>query len=245
MSQTLPETSSDPQAVSLSGSFRRLGWIGFWLQVVLGSLPVITLVYYFAFTGSSHVSRSGFPLIEYIAAINILALVFTTLWSYRYTRLARRILDPEQRPSPASLARSVWTGVIASAISMFFSALVILIESANLTFYFLKSPQAGIPVIQTSGTEAVRFVSAVDMISLMALILTLFAEQFVMMFNLRLLSRTNPKPTEYQQSAEVGSGSAAGHGQPDSAAPQAAAHSPAGTGIRAPGGVQSPSPHGG
>src|SRR5262245_48555160 len=42
-------------------------------------------------------------------------------------------------------------------------------------FFFLETPQAGVPVIQTAGGEAVQWVSAVDMICLMALILTLFA----------------------------------------------------------------------
>jgi hypothetical protein len=219
-----------------------LGWIGFWLQVLLGSPPVFMLVYYFAFTGTAVIPRS-FPFVEYLAAINLLTLLFTTLWSYRYTRLARRITDPQRCPTPAYLARSVWTGVIASAVGMFFSTLVILIESGNLTFYFLKAPQAGIQVIQTSGPSAVRTVSAVDMISLVSLILPLFAEQIVMMFNLRLLGRTTPKPTEHQPSAEVGSGSAAGHGEPNSPAPQAEAHSPTGTAISTPR-VQSPSPHG-
>jgi hypothetical protein len=228
MSQTpQQEPTSDPRAVSLSRSFSRFGWTGFWLQVVLGSLPVFTLVYYFAFTGSVVVPRS-FPFVEYLAAINLLTLLFTTLWSYRYTRLARRIRDPKKCPTPAYLARSVWTGVILSAVGMFFSALVILIESANLTFYFLRAPQAGVPVIQTSGTEAVRFVSAVDMISLMSLILPLFAEQIVMMFNLRLLRRTTPKPAEHHPWAE---------GEESAPAAEDVAHSPTGrpaeTGVRA------------
>jgi hypothetical protein len=208
MSQTIHDAPDHAEAMSLSKTFSRLGWTGFWLQVVLGSLPVITLVYYFAFTGSGAVSRSGFPFIEYLAIANLLAVIFTTLWSYRYTRLAKRITDPERCPLPASLARSVWTGVIASTVGMFFSTLVILIEAANLTFYFLKAPQAGLPVIQTSGAESVRFVSSVDMISLVALILTLFAELIVLMFNLRLLSRTTPKPSDHPQTAGVASAGA-------------------------------------
>jgi hypothetical protein len=73
---------------------------------------------------------------------------------------------------------------------MLFSMIVILIEAANLLFYFLKSPQAGIPVIQTSGAEAAHWVSSVDMLSLMALILVLFAELIVLVFSLWLLFRT-------------------------------------------------------
>jgi hypothetical protein len=56
-------------------------------------------------------------------------------------------------------------------------------------FFFLKAPQAGIPVIQTGGVAATHWVSSVDMVSLMALILFLFAELIVLIFSLWLLFR--------------------------------------------------------
>ena len=226
MSQIPQEVPIDPHALSLSRTFSRLGWIGFWLQIVLGSLPVITLVYYFAFSGSGGeaVSRSGFPFIEYLAIVNVLTTLFTMYWSYRYTRLGKRMRDPQRRPTPGALSRSAWIGVIASTLGIFFSTLVILIESANLLFYFLKAPQAGIPVIQTSGAAAVRVVTTVDMVSLVALILTLFAEVIVLSFNLRVLYRTTPSASESAQSAEVGT-SSAGQGEP-AHTPDSSSHSP-------------------
>jgi hypothetical protein len=59
----------------------------------------------------------------------------------------------------------------------------VLIEAANLLFYFLKAPQGGIPVVQTGGAESQHWVSSVDMVSLMALILTLFAELMALIFS--------------------------------------------------------------
>jgi hypothetical protein len=73
---------------------------------------------------------------------------------------------------------------------MLFSMIAIIIEAANLLFYFLKAPQAGIPVIQTSGVGGSYFATSVDMISLMALVLFLFAELIVLVFSLWLLFRT-------------------------------------------------------
>jgi hypothetical protein len=43
-------------------------------------------------------------------------------------------------------------------------------------FYFLSTPQGGVPVVQTTQADTASWVSAVDMLSLLALILTLFAE---------------------------------------------------------------------
>src|SRR5262249_8730128 len=106
---------------------------------------------------------------------------------YRYTRFARRLADPERRPADSYMIGTVWTGVIASVGGMVFSMIIMLIEAAKLLFFFLKTPQAGVPVIQTAGGEAVQWVSAVDMIGLMALILSLFAELIVLMCGLWLL----------------------------------------------------------
>jgi hypothetical protein len=182
---------------SLARAFTRLGWTGFWLQVVFGSLPILMMLYYFAFSRSANTPRAGLAFVEYLTLADLLILAFTTVWSYRYTRLARKIADPQQRPPEAQVIRAVWTGLTVGAIGMLFSMIVILIEAANLLFYFLKAPQAGVPVIQTSGIESVHWVSSVDMLSLMALILTLFAELLVLVFSLWLLFRTTLRSPEY------------------------------------------------
>ena len=197
MLRKLRDAIRPSKGASIANAFARLGWAGFWLQILFGSLPVIVLVYYLAFSKASTEPRSGLAFVEYLTIVDVLILVFTTLWSYRYTRLAMRIRDPERRPTEDYVIGSVWTGVVAGAIGMLFSMIVMLIEAANLLFYFLKSPQAGMPVIQTSGTEAVHWVSSVDMISLMALILVLFAELVVLMFSLWLLFRLTFGTPEY------------------------------------------------
>jgi hypothetical protein len=80
--------------------------------------------------------------------------------------------------------------------------IVMLVEAASLLFFFLKSPQAGVPVIQMPGTEAAQWVSSVDMVSLMALILTLFSELIVLVFSLWLLFRTTLGSPEFPQTAD-------------------------------------------
>jgi hypothetical protein len=187
---------------SLAPAFRRLGWAGLWLQVVFGSLPIILMVYYLIFSRNAAISRSGFPFIEYLTIISLLMLAFTTFWSYRYTRLAKRIDDPARRPTESYIVGTVWTGVVGSTAGMLFSMIVMLIEAANLLFYFLKAPQGGIPVVQTTGAEAGQFVTSVDMVSLMALILTLFAELIVLVFSLWLLFRTTLGSPEFPHADE-------------------------------------------
>jgi hypothetical protein len=184
---------------SLGKAFSRLGWAGFWLQVVFGSLPILGMAYYFTFSRSGTDARDGFGFVEYLTIVNLLLLLFTICWSYRYTRLGRRIMDPQRRPPESSLIGAVWTGVVASAGGMLFSMVVILIDAAKLLFYFLKSPQAGIPVIQTSGAAAAHWVSTLDILSLIILILLLFAELIVLVFSLWLLFQTTLGSPEFPQ----------------------------------------------
>jgi hypothetical protein len=200
MLQRLLDAIRPSKGRSLARAFTRLGWTGFWLQIVFGSIPIIGMAYYFAFSRSTPESRrSGFPFVEYLTIVNLLLLLFTIFWSYRYTRLGKRLLDPGKRPSESDLIGAVWTGVVATTVGMLFSMIVMLIEAANLLFYFLKAPQAGMPVIQTGGAEAVYWVSSVDMVSLMALILTLFSELLVLVFSLWLLFQTTLGSPELPQ----------------------------------------------
>jgi len=50
---------------SLSHSFSRLGWLGFWMQVAVGAIPLALTIYALVFgRNSTPGTRAGFPLIE-------------------------------------------------------------------------------------------------------------------------------------------------------------------------------------
>ena len=67
------------------------------------------------------------------------------------------------------------------------SVLLIVIEVLRLLFLFLKTPQAGVPVIQTQADSRTAWVSAMDVVSLLAEICTLVGELFVIALTLWLL----------------------------------------------------------
>ena len=192
----------------LANTFRRLGRFGFWLQVVLGGFPVVLMLYVLLFTGSLSVSgtRAGLPLVEYLTILNLLVLLFTTIWFYRYPGLGRRLLDPETRPSESKVLRILWIGLVASSLGAIFSMVVLLLEVGQLLFYFLAAPQGGIPAIQTTpGTVggAASWVSTVDIASIMALLLTLAAEVVALVLGLWLLFRTSQCAKAFPEAAEV------------------------------------------
>jgi hypothetical protein len=206
MLSSVVEGLDNAKLESLAGTFRRLGRTGFWTQVLLGAFPVILMVYVFVFTGSLSVpgTRAGLRLIEHLTVLNLLVLVFTTIWFFRYRRLAPRIADPATRPSRDSLLRTVWTGLVASSLGAIFSMILLLLEVGQLLFYFLSAPQGGIPAIQAAPAvgSAGSWVSAVDVASLMALLLTLSAEVIALVLGLWLLARTSRSAPEVPAPAE-------------------------------------------
>jgi hypothetical protein len=182
---------------SLAQAFSRLGWIGFWMQIAVGSIPLALTIYALIFGRTpAPGTRAGFPLIEYLSIAGLLVLAFTAMWFYRYTRLAVRLADPGRRPTESAVQQTVWTGVKASTIGIVFSMLVMFFEVAQLLIYFLRAPQAGIPVVQTTAGPA-SWVSAADIASLMALLLTMFVEVAVLAFSLWLLFRTTIPSVEF------------------------------------------------
>jgi len=183
---------------SLANAFSRLGWAGFWIQIAIGIVPLTLIIYAFISGQSASAgTRRGLLLVGYLTIAGFLVLIFTTTWSYRYTRLAERISDSMRRPSVFSVQKAAWIGVASSALGIVFSMLVILFEVGQLLIYFLRAPQAGVPVIQTTGGGQASWVSAADIMHLMALVVTTFGEFTVLAFSLWLLFRTTVPSVEY------------------------------------------------
>jgi len=184
-------TLDDPQYAkidSLAVTFERTGRIGFWSQLVLGTFPVAVMIFVLFYAGNLSGTRSGVPIVEWLTLGNILVLFFTTFWFHRYRGLGKRIADPASRPTGEEVAGKVWTGLVASSLGVVFSILVMLFDVGQIFFYFLTAPQGGVPAIQLDGAT---FVSAIDLASLMALVLTMAAEVLVTMMGLWLLFRTS------------------------------------------------------
>ena len=194
MLQTLRTILRPSISDSLANAFSRLGWIGFWIQIAIGIVP-LTLIIYAQSTGAT--TRRGLLLVGYLTIAGFLVLIFTTVWFYRYTRLAQRISNSTLRPSLFLVQKAAWIGVASSVLGVVFSMLVILFEVAQLLMYFLRAPQAGVPAVQTTGGGQASWVSAVDMMHLMALVVTTFGEFIVLAFSLWLLFRTTLPSAEY------------------------------------------------
>ena len=174
----------------LSKQFSRLGWLGFWIQVAMLAIPLLLLIYVLFFRSPESAHRIGIDLSNYLSYGSLLVMVFTTFWFFRYTRVGKRIADPELRPPRASVERTLWVGVWASGLGIAFSMVLLFSAAGRILFILLANPQTGIMIAPGPGRDPVQSISAIDAISLTSLLVILTAELIVLGFSVWLLFRT-------------------------------------------------------
>ena len=174
----------------LAKQFSRLGWIGFWIQFALLAIPIVLLVYVLFVSSPESAQRRGIDLSNYLSFGSLLVMVFTTFWFYRYTRLGKRIADPALRPPQSSALRTLWIGLWAGCLGIFFSMLLLLSAVGRMLFVLMANPQTGMQIAQSLGTDPTKSLSAMDAVSLASLLFLLTAELLVLTFSLWLLFRT-------------------------------------------------------
>ena len=186
MTNNLSSQGQLPNPEDLAKHFSRLGWIGFWIQLVLVSAPIL-LMFYVLFLGSPESAhRKGIDLRNYLSYGSLLVMVFTTYWFFHYTRLAGKIADPETCPTLSEVMKKIWIGLWASCLGIFFSMVLMANAVFRLLFILLATPQTGIP-IAAKGADPSNVLSAIDAVSLTSLFFILSAELIVAAFSIWLL----------------------------------------------------------
>jgi hypothetical protein len=173
------------------------------MQVVLIILPVILLIYVLFIAGSESDQSKGIDLSNYLSYGSLLVMLFTIFWFYQYTRLAKRISDPELRPPQASVMRSLWIGLGAGCLGILFSMILMINAVLRILFILLATPQTGVPFSATGGDPS-KTLSAIDAVSLTSLLFTLSAELIVLAFSLWLLFRVTRPAAEITDAASAG-----------------------------------------
>jgi hypothetical protein len=90
--------------------------------------------------------------------------------------------------------RTLWVGVGAGCLGILFSLLLMIIAVGRLLFVLMATPQTGIPITQALGGDPATTLSAIDAVSLAALLFTLTAELIVLALSLWLLFQV-PRPS--------------------------------------------------
>lgn len=194
MSDVAAKPSENAPERRLGGHFRRTGWIGFWLQIILCVVPLsIGALIYFASPNAGAPSANT-ALVSTLTMGVLLILVVTTALFFYYARIGKRLQTGTSRWTRGRLKGLVRFGLLASGISVFASALLMLWEATFMLRTFLEFPQGGVPVIQTTMQDS-TWISALDVLSLLTLALSILTEILVLGLGLWLMYwLTHPAP---------------------------------------------------
>ncbi len=155
--KTMPKQTDDPALpTNLPAAvqrvipwFNKVGWIGFWAQVVLGVVAGAIFLFVLLFTssegnGNAQGSDGTIPGV-FLAILGLLLLGLSIFWSFRYTRLARQLAttDSSKRPKKADTIQLLRRGLYVNLIGMGVSLLGAEAITGILFFKSLKSQTAG------------------------------------------------------------------------------------------------------
>ena len=175
----MPKSESNPLTVQqVSDSFRVIGWVSFWFQVVLAVISAgILLVAGLSNRPSgptpnnpaSPVAGSGFGVL--FAGIGLLLLLGSIYYAYQYTRTARQLLaiDTAARPKKSETMQILKIGLVVSMVGML---LTLFGAFGFVGGLFIKaSRQAGAISLTTTSP----FINAFDILTVQMILLILLA----------------------------------------------------------------------
>ena len=161
--------SLPPAIRRIARNFHLLGWIGLWVQAVVGALSAI-MFFIFVMEESNNSVKAGASLFLAPALIAVCVGVF---WSFRYVLFSKKLSNrnPDLRPKPKDAVRAVRIGL---AIALVGQALAIMGgESVVAPLLFKGLNQRGVTLSPTGGFTS-GFISAGDILPLFAAINTMF-----------------------------------------------------------------------
>ena len=178
---------SSDKIQKIAGTFTRLGWIGVWVQAVLMIIPLSVLSY--ILLGKVAADDTRFGITDYLAMFGLAVLAFTLFWSYRYTRLGKRIADPKRRPQFVDY-QDIVGGVVGQQLGHVAVSLLLMIGQVRAAAVVVhEGPTGRRTVMQTQADDRASWVSALDVVSLLAELCTLMGELLVVGLTLWLLYR--------------------------------------------------------
>ena len=122
-------THSLPPAVKkISFNLQRWGFWSFWLQLVLGIIAAVTLLFSTPVlfdTERADPANQGNQFGIFCAFLGIMLLTGAIVISFRYGRIGRRIIDrdPARRPKKSDTLQLVRIGLILNLVGMLFALL--------------------------------------------------------------------------------------------------------------------------
>ncbi|MGB5975469.1 MAG: DUF3611 family protein [Nodosilinea sp.] len=181
-----------PAVRRISGSFRVVGWVSFWVQVVLAAISSLVLLFALVNLGarSGQAGNPGNGVGLLFAVLGLVAVYFSTFWAFRYTRIGRglRSRDIAKRPSPKDALQVLRLGTTVSMVGMLITLFGSQALIGSLLGKALAQPQGGTVFVPGNINQ---YVEAFDIFVVQANTNTLLAHFVSLSATLWLLRTVN------------------------------------------------------
>lgn len=167
-----------PTPRQIASNFRIVGWVGFWLQALLGAIPILVLLSRALFVSPQRSPASSSPGL-FLPFVCLAVLVFSIYWCFRYTRIGAQLVDPELRPAKANVVRDLQIGLIANLGITTISVLIAMGRVAEMTYKLLSLPQGAVAVSRDQSgaiiTQGSSLIAPSGMVVLQSIVNTIAA----------------------------------------------------------------------
>lgn len=183
------EYSLPPAIRRISGAFRRFGWISFWIQIVLGVIASLALIFAIAsISARTSGNNPGAGAGLFFTSVGQVAVFVGAFWAYRYTRVGRQLRskDEAKRPKPKAAIRILRLGLYISLGGMLLTLLGAEATVGSLLAKALSQPQ-GAAVFGAPGNLG-QYVQPLDIFVIQANTNILLAHFFGLVFTLWILN---------------------------------------------------------
>jgi hypothetical protein len=196
MSKNFPDSEQPRLSHRLASTFRHLGWLSLWIQVVLAFIPILILLFALFVL---HTSAEGIgTVIEVVLAYGcLLFLAFSIFWSFRYTKLGQQLASPNRFPSPEQVKQTLRIGIVVNLGGMLISVVVAMGAVGTMLFRVLTLPPGALPMLDprqgmnSAALNTSQWIVPLDVVWLQALINTIGAQLVGIIVSLFLLFRVS------------------------------------------------------
>ncbi|MBV8887377.1 MAG: DUF3611 family protein [Chroococcidiopsidaceae cyanobacterium CP_BM_RX_35] len=156
-----PDSQSLPSALrQIAVFFRFAGWASLWIQLVLGIISVIVLLFASfsrGVAGAQNQQSSGTGFGIFFAVVGVATLGLGGYLAFRYTRIGRQLQSPNasQRPRKADAIRILWFGLLVNLVGMSLTIVGAQAIAGALLLRSLSLPQ-GVGAVLSNPAEVIR-----------------------------------------------------------------------------------------
>jgi len=156
--------SLPPAVEKVSRNLQRWGFWSFWLQLILGIISTVTLLFSIPALSESKQNLQGVQFGILSAFISIILLVVALVISFRYKKIGTKIenRDPAMRPKKSETMNLIQFGLVFNLVGMLFA----IIGAETLVGLALAKSLTLSP--QLIGSNPQQFVNPLDLLIIQA-----------------------------------------------------------------------------